>query len=122
MARILRVNVGDRVVKFEEIPEKYAMLGGRGLTSRIVFDEVPPTCDPLGPYNKLVIAPGLLSGTSAPSSGRMSVGGKSPLTGTIKEANAGGITSQKLASLGIKAIVIEACWGDADVCCWGDQQ
>jgi aldehyde:ferredoxin oxidoreductase len=107
MAKVLRINVSSKEVKFENLPEKYAMLGGRGLTSQIVFDEVPPTCDPLGPYNKLVIAPGLLSGTSAPSSGRMSVGAKSPLTGTIKEANAGGITSQKLASLGIKAIIIE---------------
>ncbi|MHB8157303.1 MAG: aldehyde ferredoxin oxidoreductase family protein, partial [Desulfocucumaceae bacterium] len=62
---------------------------------------------PLGPNNKLIIAPGLLSGTRAPSSGRLSVGGKSPLTGGIKESNAGGITSQKLACLGIKAIVLE---------------
>ncbi|WP_018084652.1 aldehyde ferredoxin oxidoreductase family protein [Desulfurispora thermophila] len=107
MPKILRVNVSTREVKMEEAPEKYLGLGGRALTSQIVFDEVPPTCDPLGEYNKLVIAPGLLSGTSAPSSGRLSVGGKSPLTGTIKEANAGGITSQKLANLDIKAVVLE---------------
>jgi aldehyde:ferredoxin oxidoreductase len=92
---------------YEEVAEKYLALGGRALTSQLVADEVPPTCDPLGPFNKLVIAPGLLSGTSAPSSGRLSVGGKSPLTGGIKEANAGGITSQKLANLGIKAIIVE---------------
>lgn len=107
MSKILRVNMTTQEVKFEEVPEKYATLGGRALTSQIVADEVPPTCEPLGELNKLVIAPGLLSGTNAPSSGRLSVGGKSPLTGGIKEANAGGITSQKLASLGIKAIVIE---------------
>ncbi len=107
MAKILRINTSTRQLKYEDLPEKYSALGGRGLTSQIVFDEVPATCDPLGPLNKLVIAPGLLSGTNAPSSGRLSVGGKSPLTGGIKEANAGGITSQKLASLGIKAIVLE---------------
>ncbi|SHE92436.1 aldehyde:ferredoxin oxidoreductase [Desulfofundulus australicus DSM 11792] len=107
MSRFLRVNMTTGEVKFEEVPEKYMPLGGRALTSQLVYDEVPPTCDPLGPYNKLVIAPGLLSGTSAPSSGRLSVGGKSPLTGGIKEANAGGIASQKLANLGIKAIILE---------------
>ncbi|RKO65974.1 aldehyde ferredoxin oxidoreductase family protein [Desulfofundulus salinus] len=107
MSKFLRVNTTTGEVKFEEVPEKYLALGGRALTSQLVLDEVPPTCDSLGPYNKLVIAPGLLSGTNAPSSGRLSVGGKSPLTGGIKEANAGGITSQKLANLGIKAIILE---------------
>lgn len=107
MSRILRINMNDLTVKFEEVPEKYKLLGGRGLTSAIVADEVPAACHPLGPNNKVVIAPGLVSGTSAPSSGRLSVGGKSPLTGTIKEANAGGIASQKIAHLGLKAIVVE---------------
>ncbi|MFZ5649512.1 MAG: aldehyde ferredoxin oxidoreductase family protein [Bacillota bacterium] len=107
MYKILRVNVAAGELKYEDFPGKYSALGGRALTSQIILDEVPATCDPLGPFNKLIIAPGLLSGTSAPSSGRLSVGGKSPLTGGIKEANAGGITSQKLANLGIKAIVLE---------------
>lgn len=107
MNRILRVNMTELTVKYEELPEKYAMLGGRALTSALIADEVPPGAHPLGENNKLVFAPGLLSGTNAPSSGRMSVGAKSPLTGTIKESNAGGITSQKLASLGLRAVVVE---------------
>ena len=77
------------------------------LTSSIIADEVEPTCHPLGPKNKLVLAPGLLSGTTAPSSGRLSAGAKSPLTGTIKESNAGGMAALKLARLGVKAIIIE---------------
>ncbi len=93
--------------KFEDVPEKYNTLGGRALTSNIVFDEVDPNCDPLGPENKFIVAPGLLAGTNAPSSGRLSVGGKSPLTNGIKEANAGGLTAQKIGRLGIKAIIIE---------------
>jgi len=93
--------------KFEEVPEKYKTLGGRALTSAIVFDEVDPKCDPLGPQNKIVVAPGILAGTNAPSSGRLSVGGKSPLTNGIKEANAGGLSAQKIGHLGIKAIIIE---------------
>ncbi len=107
MDKILRVNMTTLKAKFEDVPQKYSLLGGRGLTSTIVADEVPPTCHPLGPNNKLVFAPGLVTGTTAPSSGRLSVGGKSPLTGGIKEANAGGLAGQKLARLGIKAVIVE---------------
>ncbi|MCL5075482.1 MAG: aldehyde ferredoxin oxidoreductase [Chloroflexi bacterium] len=107
MSRILRVNMTDLSTKFEDVPERYRLLGGRGLTSTITCEEVPPTCHPLGPHNKVIFAPGLVSGTAAPSSGRLSVGGKSPLTGTIKETNAGGLASQKLAHLGVKAIIVE---------------
>jgi aldehyde:ferredoxin oxidoreductase len=73
----------------------------------MVLDEVPATCHPLSRSNKLIIAPGLLSGTAAANSGRLSVGAKSPLTGGIKESNSGGLISQKLAKLGIKAVVLE---------------
>jgi aldehyde:ferredoxin oxidoreductase len=107
MAKILRVNMTDRTAAYEEVPEKYQHLAGRGLTSTMIYDEVDPTCHPLGPNNKLVFAPGLMTGTVAPTSGRVSVGGKSPLTGTIKEANAGTKWAQQLAKLGIKAIVVE---------------
>ena len=52
--------------------------------ARILVEECEPGCDPLGPDNLLVMAPGVLSGTSVPTSGRISFGGKSPLTGGIK--------------------------------------
>lgn len=109
MARkILRINMGALSFAYEEVSEKWAKWGGRGLTSTIVADEVDPTCHPLGPNNKLVIAPGWVSGTpAAPSSGRTSFGGKSPLTGGIKESNSGGISAQKIAKLGLAAIIIE---------------
>jgi aldehyde:ferredoxin oxidoreductase len=107
MQRILRIDMTNRRATYEEVPEKYQHMGGRWLTSSIVCDEVPPTCHPLGPNNKVVFAPGIVTGTAAPTSSRISVGGKSPLTGTIKESNSGAALSQKLARLGIKAIVIE---------------
>jgi aldehyde:ferredoxin oxidoreductase len=87
--------------------KRYENMGGRWLTSSIVYDEVDPTCHPLGPNNKLVFAPGIVTGTNAPSSGRLSVGGKSPLTMGIKESNAGTPFSQKLARLGFDAIIVE---------------
>jgi aldehyde:ferredoxin oxidoreductase len=107
MSKILRVNVTDLTAKFEDVPEKYKLMGGRWLTSSIVCDEVDPTCHPLGPNNKVVFAPGIVTGTNAPTSARISVGGKSPLTGTIKETNAGTGWGQQVARLGLKAIVVE---------------
>jgi aldehyde:ferredoxin oxidoreductase len=105
--RILRVNMSNLTTKFEDLPEEYKALGGRGLTSTIVAKEVPPTCDPIGIHNKLVFAPGIVTGTTAPTSGRISVGGKSPLTGGIKEANAGTPFGQRLARMRIAAIIVE---------------
>ena len=107
MNKFIRVDMTSLKVTIGEVPEKYVNLGGRALTSNFIADEVKPTCHPLGKNNKLIFAPGLLSGTSAPNSGRVSVGAKSPLTGTIKESNSGGSFSQKMARMGIKALVIE---------------
>lgn len=107
MDKIIRVNMSDLSTRTEAVPADWVGLGGRGLTSTIVAAEVPPTCHPLGPSNKLVFAPGLLTGTPAANSGRLSAGAKSPLTGTIKESNAGGTAAQMLARLGIKALIIE---------------
>jgi aldehyde:ferredoxin oxidoreductase len=97
----------DRSYRLEEVPATYKNLGGRGLTSSIVHDEVPPLCHPLGPNNKLVFAPGIVTGTAAPTSARISVGAKSPLTGGIKESNAGSPWPPNLASMQIKALVVE---------------
>lgn len=105
--KIFRINMSDLTSSIEDVPESWAGHGGRGLTSTIVAAEVMPTCHPLGPNNKLVIAPGLLSGTAAANSGRISMGAKSPLTGTIKESNSGGTSAQLLARCGCKAIILE---------------
>lgn len=106
MAKILRINTKDRTFRFEE-PGAYAGMGGRGLTSRLVLNEVSADVHALSADNKLVAAIGLLSGTAAANSGRISVGAKSPLTGTIKESNSGGSFCQKLARLDILAMVLE---------------
>lgn len=107
MGKLLRINTKDKTFNVEEAPEAYASLGGRALTSKMILDEVPATCHPLGKNNKLIFAPGIMAGSPAADSGRLSAGAKSPLTGGIKESNAGGLVSQKLAKLGFKAIVLE---------------
>jgi aldehyde:ferredoxin oxidoreductase len=107
MAKILRINLSTHASATEEVPEAYRNLGGRGLSACILQHEVPATCDPLGPENKLIWAPGILAGTPFPCSGRLSVGAKSPMTGGVKEANTGGSMAQKLARLGLKAVIFE---------------
>jgi len=109
MDKILRIDMGaEGGPKVSEQPVgEYAGMGGRALTSTLVAKEVPPLCHALGAENKLVIAPGMLSGTAGAMSGRLSVGTKSPLTGGIKESNAGGQAAQVLARLGYAAIVLE---------------
>jgi len=105
--KFLRINMNDRTIKTEKVPEQYMGLGGRGLTSIMINTEVPPKCDPLGPENKLIVAPGFLSGTPLVNTSRVSIGAKSPLTGTIKESNAGGTVAAALGRLGITAIILE---------------
>lgn len=107
MNKILRVNVKTKEIKYENAPNKYLKTGGRGLIAKIMLSEVNPLCDPLERENKLIIANGILTGTNVSSASRISIGAKSPLTGGIKESNAGGITAMWLAQLGIKAVIIE---------------
>jgi len=112
--RLIRVDMSNQTATTEPYPEAWRMLGGRALSARILLEECDPTCAPLGPDNVFVLAPGVLSGTSAPTSGRMSVGGKSPLTGGIKEANAGGNPAQDLMKLGYRAIIVKGQPADRD--------
>jgi aldehyde:ferredoxin oxidoreductase len=104
---VWRVNMRTKSFQREPVPAGWEKLGGRGLLARILLDEVNPTCDPLGPNNKLIFAPGLLVGHMVSSTDRISVGAKSPLTGGVKESNAGGRTGLQLTNLGIKALIIE---------------
>ena len=106
-SQIWRINTRTQSLLREPVPVSWYRLGGRGLLARILLDEVDATCDPLGPGNKLIYAPGLLVGHMLSSTDRISVGGKSPLTGGIKEANAGGRTGLHMAQMGMKALILE---------------
>jgi aldehyde:ferredoxin oxidoreductase len=104
---VWRVNVRTRTLTTEPVPASWERLGGRGLIARILLDEVPPECEPLGPKNKLLFCPGLLTGHMLSSIDRLSIGGKSPLTGGVKESNSGGTTSLQISSMGVKALIVE---------------
>jgi aldehyde:ferredoxin oxidoreductase len=105
--QIWRINTRSQKLTRESVPETWQRLGGRGLIARIMVDEVDAKCDPLGPGNKLIFTPGLLVGHMLSSTDRLSIGGKSPLTGGIKEANSGGRTGYHMAFMGIQALIIE---------------
>jgi len=105
--KLLRVNMKQLQTSWEPVPAAYEYLGGRALIAKLLLDEIPPTCDALGPHNKLIFTPGLLGGAGVTTAGRLSVGAKSPLTRGVKEANAGGTAGDTVGKLGIKAIVIE---------------
>ena len=103
----VHIDMTAKTVAVQPVPDAYADLGGRGLTSIMINDSVPAECDPLGPDNLLIFAPGFLSGTPLVNTGRLSIGGKSPLTGGVKEANVGGTMALALARLGIRAVVVQ---------------
>jgi len=105
--KLLRVNMKQLQTAWEPVPTVYERLGGRALIAKLLLEEVPPACDALGPHNKLIFTPGLLGGAGVTTAGRLSVGGKSPLTNGVKEANAGGTSGDTLGKLGIKAIIVE---------------
>lgn len=93
----------------EAITEKHLddpLVGGRLLTGQLVTELVDPQTDPMGPMNALVFATGPLAGKRTSTGGRLSIGGKSPLTYGIKEANAGGMAGDSLAVLGYRALAI----------------
>ena len=113
MGKVLRVNLTTKSVTVEDLPEKIAKdyIGGAGFGVKYLFDEVPGDVDPLGPDNKLIFAPGPLSGTPAPCASRIAVTTKSPLTGAVGMSLSGGYFPVELKFAGYDVLIIE---GQAD--------
>ncbi len=107
MNTVLRVNTRTGEILSNACSETERRLGGRAFIAHHLLGEVDPACEPLGRYNRLIVASGLLSDTAVTTAGRLSLGGKSPLTGGIKEANVGGSAGRIMARLGLKAVVLE---------------
>lgn len=106
---ILRVNLSEGAIQKEALNRNDAKLylGGRGLATKIMIDEVDPQVDPLSPENKLIFMTGPLTGTMAASPGRYMVISKAPLTGTIGCANSGGHFGPELKFAGYDGIIFE---------------
>lgn len=109
MGTILRIDLSEGKISREPTDPKLAReyIGARGLGSKFLYDEVDPKVDPLSPANKLIFAPGPLTGTFAPSSGRYDVVTKSPLTGAIAASNSGGYWAPELKFAGYDMVIFE---------------
>ncbi len=107
--KILRINLTGQTVKEEPVPEALARsyLGGAGFAIKLLYDEIKPGTPALGPDNKLIFAVGPLTATGASCSSRMAVAAKSPLTGAIGMALAGGQFPAEMKMAGYDMIIIE---------------
>jgi aldehyde:ferredoxin oxidoreductase len=109
MGKILRVDLTSGSISEERLNEEDCkkFLGGSGLATKYLFDEVPKGADPLGPDNELIFMTGPLTGTESPSAGRYCVVTKSPLTGFWGEANSGGSWGVYLKNSGFDGIIFK---------------
>ncbi|MCJ7683713.1 MAG: aldehyde ferredoxin oxidoreductase family protein [Desulfobacteraceae bacterium] len=109
MGKILRVNLTDGKISEENTREDWAkkFIGGAGLATRYLYDEVPEGADPLGLENRLIFMAGPLTGTASPSASRYSVVAKSPLTGIWGHGNSGGSFGPALKKSGYDGIIFE---------------
>ncbi len=114
MSKLIRINTRTGRTTSEELKKEYRLFGNRGLVAKVMTEEVNPKCDPLGRENKLIMSTGIFAGTPLSTAHRLSVGGKSPLTGTIKEANVGGNAGYLLAQHGIRLLIFEDIPGGND--------
>lgn len=106
---ILRVNLSTGKVARENLKENLArdFVGGRGVNSKILYDELKPGIDPLGPENKIIIGAGPCNGTLVPGSQRFTVSSKSPVTGILGDSNSGASFGVELKYAGYDVIIIE---------------
>ena len=106
--KLLRVNLSNGKVMKEEIPDstKRDFLGGRGFAVKLLWDEVKQI-DPLSEKNKIIFSTGPLTGQAIPSSGKMVIASKSPLTGGYGDGNIGTMASVHLRKAGYDMVVVE---------------
>ncbi|WP_303722174.1 aldehyde ferredoxin oxidoreductase family protein [Malonomonas rubra] len=107
--KLLRVDLSAGTCSVEALNGQWAkeFLGGRGLASKYLVEEVSPETDPLSPDNKLIMATGPLTGTYGAANGRYMAVTKSPLTGTIASSNSGGYFPSELRYAGYDMIIFE---------------
>jgi aldehyde:ferredoxin oxidoreductase len=107
--KFLRVNLSRSKAVADRYGESFAknFLGGRGFAVKILWDELEPKTDALSPDNKLILATGPLTGWALPSSGKLVIAAKSPLTGGYGDGNVGSYAAVQMRKAGYDAVVIE---------------
>ena len=106
---ILRINLTTKTIKKETYSEEFARkwVGGRGFAVKILYDELKPGIDPLGPDNKFIVAVGPIAGIPAPNTGKTVVAAKSPLTGGYGDGNLGTRITEHLRRCGYDVLIVE---------------
>ena len=109
LGKLLRVDLSSGQVAEELLNTAVARqyIGGIGMGTRILFDEVPPGADPLGPDNKLLFMAGPLVGTEFPASAGFAVVTKSPLTGLLAHDSLAGHWGASLKQSGYDGVIVE---------------
>ncbi|RLG87122.1 MAG: aldehyde ferredoxin oxidoreductase, partial [Thermoprotei archaeon] len=107
--RVLRVDLSTEEVRVQQLDRDVLkrFMGGRGLAAWFLWNELERGVDPLSPANKLILAVGPLTGLPGPSTGKMVVAAKSPLTGGYGDGNIGTQAAVNLKKAGFDAVVIE---------------
>lgn len=107
--KLLRINLTESRCTVEDIPSEWlhSFIGGRGLAAKYLYEEMDPKADPLSPENKLILAPGPLTGTPVSSGARYMVVTKGPLTNAITTSNSGGFWGPELRFAGYDLLIIE---------------
>ncbi len=105
----IRINLKTKKINKSRLPEDLARewLGARGMVAKILYDEVPRDADPLGPKNKLIIAPGVLTGTFVAAGSKCGFGAISPATNGHADSSVGGHLGPELKFAGYDLIVFE---------------
>ena len=106
MRKYLNINLENQDVKIDEIDGEDVIVVGRHLIAKILLEKNIATVDPLSPDNHLIFSAGPFDGSNFSNANRLSVGCKSPLTGGIKEANAGGTFAFAMGQLEISGITL----------------
>jgi len=122
-SKILDINLNTSTWKILSLPRKLARqyLGGRGYNAQFLFQNLSAAVEPLSPENILLFSGGLLTGTAAPSSARLHINARSPLTGILGSSNVGGGFGATLRSCGFQTLIVRGkapapvyLWIDSD--------
>jgi aldehyde:ferredoxin oxidoreductase len=106
---ILRIDLTSKKAKKESFDEAFAQkwVGGRGFAAKILYDELEPGIDPLGPDNKFIVSVGPIAGIPAPNTGKTIVAAKSPMTGGYGDGNLGTRITEQIRKAGYDALIVE---------------
>ncbi|RJP19139.1 MAG: aldehyde ferredoxin oxidoreductase [Candidatus Abyssobacteria bacterium SURF_5] len=109
MGKLIRTKLTEGKVVSEPLnmDDARAFIGGAGLGTKIVYDEVPASADPLGPENKILFMTGPVTATKFPTSGRYEVCTKSPATGMWVDASSAGYWAAEFKKTGFDGIIAE---------------